>query len=71
MLQYNANVGDTIQVGNLNYVIAGKLLNAPGQTGYVTTIAPVVYISLSYLSESGVLQKGSRVSYQYYFNPIK
>ena len=71
MLQYNANVGDTIQVGNLNFVIAGKLLNAPGQTGFVTTIAPVVYIPLSYLSETGLLQKGSRVSYQYYFNPIQ
>jgi len=71
MLQYNASVGDTIQIGNLNFVIAGKLLNAPGQTGFVTTIAPVVYIPLSYLSETGLLQKGSRVSYQYYFNPIQ
>lgn len=67
MLQYNAKIGDSIQVGNLNFAIAGKLLNAPGQTGFSSSIAPIVYIPLQYLRETGLTQKGSRISYHYYF----
>lgn len=71
MLQYNAKVGDSIKLGELNFAIAGKLLNAPGQTGFSSSIAPIVYIPLQYLNETGLIQKGSRISYHYYykFNP--
>jgi putative ABC transport system permease protein len=34
MLQFNAKVGDTMKLGNLNFLIAGTLLSAPGQTVY-------------------------------------
>ena len=34
MLQFNAKVGDSIKVGEVTFAIAGKLLNAPGQTGF-------------------------------------
>jgi len=67
MLQYNAKVGDSIKVGNINFAIAGKLLNAPGQTGFSSSIAPIVYIPLQYLNETGLTQKGSRISYHYYY----
>jgi putative ABC transport system permease protein len=46
MLQFNAQVGDSIKVGEVTFAIAGKLLNAPGQTGFSSSIAPVVYIPL-------------------------
>jgi putative ABC transport system permease protein len=67
MLQYGANTGDSIQVGSMTFAIAGKLLNAPGQTGFSSSIAPIVYIPLQYLSQTGLMQKGSRISYHYYF----
>lgn len=67
MLQYNASVGDSIQVGNMKFAIAGKLLDAPGQTGFSSSIAPIVYIPLRYLKETGLMQKGSRISYHYYY----
>ena len=67
MLQYNADVGDSIQVGDMNFAIAGKLLNAPGQTGFSSSIAPIVYIPLRYLKQTGLMQKGSRISYHYYY----
>lgn len=68
MLQYGANIGDSIQVGTVTFAIAGKLLNAPGQTGFSAAIAPIVYLPLQYIQQTGLLQKGSRVSYQYYFH---
>ncbi|HKO79128.1 MAG TPA: FtsX-like permease family protein [Chitinophagaceae bacterium] len=67
MLQFNAKVGDTIKLGTLNFVIAGTLMSAPGQTGLSASVAPVVYIPLQYLEQTGLSQKGSRISYAFYF----
>ena len=67
MLQYEAKVGDSIQVGDLMFVIAGTLTKAPGRTGLSTTVAPPVYIPLDYLEKTGLLQKGSRINYNFYF----
>ncbi|MGH2647437.1 MAG: ABC transporter permease [Ginsengibacter sp.] len=67
MLQYGAKVGDSIKVGEVIFAIAGKLLNAPGQTGFSTSIAPIVYIPLRYMKQTGLSEKGSLISYHYYF----
>lgn len=67
MLQYGATVGDSIKVGELNFEIAGALEKAPGQTGITASVAPVVYIPLEYLEETGLTQIGSRIRYKYYF----
>lgn len=67
MLQFNAKVGDTVKLGNLQFVIAGTLLSAPGQTGLSASVAPVVYIPLQYLPQTGLSQKGSRINYRYFF----
>src|SRR5215216_6563042 len=67
LLQFNAKPGDSVKVGNLNFVIAGSLISAPGQTGLSASVAPIVYIPLQYLQATGLSQKGSRISYRYYF----
>lgn len=67
MLQFNAKVGDTIKVGEVSFTIAGVLSKAPGQTGVSSSVAPVVYIPLQFLDETGLLKKGSRISYYYYY----
>lgn len=66
MLQFNAKVGDSVKVGEVTFAIAGKLINAPGQTGFTSSIAPIVYIPLRYLMQTGLMQKGSRISYHYF-----
>lgn len=66
MLQYNAKQGDSIKIGNLSFAVAGTLSGAPGQTGLSASVAPVVYIPLSYLPETGLEQKGSRINYKYF-----
>nr|MBC7611908.1 ABC transporter permease [Pseudopedobacter sp.] len=67
MLQYEANVGDSIKIGALNFKIEGALIEAPGQTGITSSIAPVVYIPLKYLKETGLTKIGSRIQYKYYY----
>ncbi len=67
MLQFNAGVGDSIKVGTSTFLIAGILNKAPGQTGIAAGIAPIVYIPLQYLEQTGLMQKGSRINYSYYY----
>jgi putative ABC transport system permease protein len=67
MLQFNAEVGDSIKVGELTFEIAGRLEQVPGQAGIAATVAPAIYIPMNYLEETGLIQKGSRVIYRYYY----
>ena len=66
MLQYDAKPGDSVTIGEMSFVIEGSLLKAPGQTSLSASIAPVVYIPMQYLDQTGLMQKGSRISYRYY-----
>jgi len=67
MAQFNAQVGDLIKVGEVEFEIAGELQKVPGQTGITATVAPAVYIPQAYLEETGLVQYGSRVNYNRYF----
>ncbi|WP_133553601.1 ABC transporter permease [Pedobacter duraquae] len=67
MLQFKASVGDTVQLGTLKFAIAGILNQAPGQSGFASTIAPAVFMPLDAIAKSGLSQKGSRINYHYYY----
>ncbi|RYY13864.1 MAG: FtsX-like permease family protein, partial [Chitinophagaceae bacterium] len=45
----------------------GTLDKAPGSTGFSTSVAPAVYIPLSYLDSTGLQQKGSRINYRFFY----
>nr|WP_255709965.1 FtsX-like permease family protein [Pontibacter harenae] len=68
LLQYEAEPGDSIRIGIQTFEIAGALHKIPGQTALTATIAPAVYIPRQYLDETGLMQRGSRVSYYYYYD---
>lgn len=67
MLQFNVNVGDSVKVGDITFLIAGVLNKAPGQSSITSTVAPVVYIPLQYLPQTGLSKTGSRIEYTYYY----
>ncbi|MFN5238695.1 MAG: ABC transporter permease [Bacteroidota bacterium] len=67
MLQYDIHPGDSVQVGNVTFVIEGDLLSSPGRAGIAASIAPVVFIPGAWLDSTGLVQRGSRVDYQYYY----
>lgn len=66
MLQFDAKVGDSIRIGNASFVIAGSLTGAPGQTGIQSAVAPMVYIPIATLPQTGLEQKGSRINYRFH-----
>jgi putative ABC transport system permease protein len=66
MLQFDAEVGDSIKVGEKTFLLEGRIQKVPGQAGITATVAPPVYIPMQYLEETGLLQKGSRFNYKIY-----
>ncbi len=67
LLQFQASPGDSVKVGNRTFAIGGSVIKVPGQAGVVTSVAPPVFIPLSSLEATGLLQKGSRINYKRYF----
>ncbi len=66
MLQFDAETGDSIKVGELTFLLEGRIQKVPGQPGITATVAPPVYIPMEYLDATGLLQKGSRLNYKLY-----
>ncbi len=67
MMQFDAQIGDSIQLGETKFMIEGELSKVPGQSGIAGTVAPPVFIPLQYLDETNLIQRGSRVFYNYYY----
>ncbi|MCK0145431.1 ABC transporter permease [Arenibacter sp. F26102] len=67
MLQYNLQPGDSIKVGQVTFPIAGSLRSIPGSSGLFSSIAPPVVIPYRFIQETGLIQKGSRLDYEFYF----
>ena len=67
MLQFDLNVGDSIKVGEIMLPILGALESAPGDNAISSSVAPSVIVDYGLIQETGLLQKGSRLEYNYYF----
>ncbi|UOR05641.1 FtsX-like permease family protein [Hymenobacter aerilatus] len=67
LAQFNAQPGDSIRVGKLTFLIAGRVRETPGQSGFSAAVAPTVFISGEALAGTGLLQRGSRVQYRTYY----
>lgn len=70
MLQFALKPGDSIKIGNKIFSIGGSLLEAPGNTVVSTSVAPAVWIPYQTLEETGLVQTGSRLEYNYYFKAV-
>ncbi|QNM87054.1 ABC transporter permease [Polaribacter pectinis] len=67
LLQFNAQVGDSIKVGEVKIPIAGALKSIPGSSAISSSIAPTVIIPYRFIDATKLLQFGSRKEYQYFY----
>ncbi len=65
--QFVVSSDDSIRVGNTVFKVAGVVKNIPGGGGIMASFTPSVYISLSELDSTGLVQYGSRVNYKRFF----
>lgn len=67
MLQFEVEPGDSVKIGNVTFEIVGRMDKAPGQSGVAAFVAPVIYIPIEYLEATGLIQRGSRITYRYFY----
>jgi putative ABC transport system permease protein len=65
--QYEVSSDDSLRIGNSVFKVAGVVTKVPGGGGIMTTFTPSVYISMSELDSTKLVQYGSRVNYKQYF----
>lgn len=66
MLQYGAEIGDSIKLGKVTFLIAGRLKNSFGSVDLGSGFAPAVYISQKSLPATDLIQPGSLVDYSFF-----
>jgi len=67
MLQLGIQPGDSIKVGTSTLPISGALNSIPGSAAIFSSIAPTVIIPYRFITETGLVQQGSRINYDFYF----
>jgi putative ABC transport system permease protein len=71
LIQYGADVGDEIRIGELRTRVAGRLKKVPGETVLFATLAPRVFMSMDRLVETELLRDRSLARFKAYlrFDP--
>ncbi|WP_324721026.1 ABC transporter permease [Salinimicrobium sp. HB62] len=67
MKQLSLEPGDKVKIGEVVLPIAGALISVPGSNAFFSSVAPPAVIPFRFIKESGLVQTGSRISYDFYF----
>lgn len=65
--QFEVSSGDSVRLGKSFFQVAGVVNEIPGGGGIMATFTPSVYIAMSDLDSTGLVQFGSRVNYRQFF----
>lgn len=66
LIQFGAQPGDVIKIGEVEFTIAGALKKVPGEASAAGSLAPRVYLPLQDLARTNLLQPGSIASHRNY-----
>ena len=64
--QFDAQIGDSVRVGQYTYRIAGELEKTPRESAIVSSISPRIYVPYTEL-DTTLFARGSRAEYEVYF----
>jgi putative ABC transport system permease protein len=64
LLQFHAQTGDPIRIGERVFTIAGALTKMPGEASPAASFAPRLYLPLQNLAETKLLRPGSLARYR-------
>ena len=67
MNQLGLKPGDSVKIGEVTLPISGSLRSIPGTNSFFSSVAPPAVIPYQFIEESGLVQTGSRISYDFYF----
>ncbi len=66
LVQLDTRIGDTLAIGQSEFVIIGVFGRIPGDVGLQSVFGPRIYIPRSYVEETELVRFGSRVDYRAY-----
>lgn len=67
MIQFGAEVGDSIRIGTATFRISGALEKIPGEAAAASLVGPRIFIPYSMVDSTDLVQKGSFVEHKIYF----
>lgn len=67
LAQFGLKIGDEVKLGTGKFTVIGGLVAVPGESAAVATLAPRVFIPLSAVGDTGLLQAGSLARHRVYF----
>ncbi len=67
MIEHDLREGDSIKIGKTTFEIKGRLSGAIGSVGAMSSVAPAIYINMSEIDSTGLIQPGSLINYAYYY----
>ena len=65
--QFEVSSGDSLKIGNNIFTVSGTVSRIPGGGGIMASFTPSIYISMSELDSTRLVQYGSRVNYKRFF----
>ncbi|SLM31922.1 ABC-type transporter, permease protein [Desulfamplus magnetovallimortis] len=63
----NVKTGDTVRIGNMDFMIEDIVISSPGNSVTPVELAPSIYIDISNIEETGLTGFGSRIRYARYY----
>jgi putative ABC transport system permease protein len=67
LVSLDAQIGDSLTLGNANFTITGILKSVPGDVGISAAIGPRIYMPERYVAATGLVVFGSRADYEVLF----
>jgi putative ABC transport system permease protein len=67
LVSLDAQIGDTVSLGQAKFEITGSLKSVPGDVGISSIVGPRVYIPERFVQETQLIVFGSRVEYETLF----
>jgi putative ABC transport system permease protein len=64
---FDISEGDTVSIGDMDFVVNHELAQEPDAGFQLATLAPRVLMNSDDVAKTGVIQPGSRVTWRYYF----
>ena len=64
--QFDISTGDSLKIGNMTFKYAGEVTKIPNRGRIRPSFIPSVYIPMTYLDSTGLVQYGSRVNHHIY-----
>lgn len=66
MKEFQVAIGDSVQIGNFMYRVAGELLKTPRESAAIMLFSPRIYIPKAHV-DTTLLGFGSRIDYEVFF----